>query len=353
MIQKAAIHLERYGKISDTIQRYRDILELNNIETFYVDVNDLNFWQVIEEVDLFIFRYSVYDDQKQIAQKIIPVIQNQYNKKVFPDMNTCWAYDDKIKQAMLLQKNGFPFAASWYFFDKQKALQWLQQADYPLVFKLTSGSRSQNVLYVKDYPAAAKIVKLMFRNGVKTDNIRLPGSTFYKDFTIKHYLHEAACKLKRLINDEDLSSYWSSQKNYCLFQKYLPNNNYDTRITIIGKRAFGVMREMRKDDFRASGSGKLIFDLKQIDIEMVKNAFNISKELGFQCMGYDFMYDDSKQPKIIEMSYTFPDIAIDNAEGYWDENMNFHKMRNCTQYYQLCDLLDREDLKLPGYLQFS
>ena len=153
--------------------------------------------------------------------------------------------------------------------------------------------------------------------------------------------------------DEDIASYWSLQKNYCLFQKYYPNNNYDTRITIIGNRAFGVRRFTRNNDFRASGSGKTDYNKEYIDLRMIKIAFEISNKFKFQSMGYDFIYDEKKDPIIVEMSYTFPKIVIDGADGYWDSDLIFHKEKSCSEYYQLVDLIKDHSLKMPNTIKLS
>ena len=47
------------------------------------------------------------------------------------------------------------------------------------------------------------------------------------------------------------------QRDYLLVQEFLPGNGFDTRITVIGNRAFGFRRFNRPDDFRASGSGRI------------------------------------------------------------------------------------------------
>src|SRR6185503_17089802 len=42
---------------------------------------------------------------------------------------------------------------------------------------------------------------------------------------------------------------------YILLQEFLSNNKFDTRVTVIGNRAFAYRRFNRPNDFRASGSG--------------------------------------------------------------------------------------------------
>ena len=55
--------------------------------------------------------------------------------------------------------------------------------------------------------------------------------------------------------------------------------------------------------------------------DIINFAFDISDELGFQCMGYDFIVDNNKKiGKIVEMSYGFSHTALMQAKGYWDRN---------------------------------
>lgn len=49
-------------------------------------------------------------------------------------------------------------------------------------------------------------------------------------------------------------------KKYVYFQDFIPGNDFDTRVTIIGDRAFGFTRNVRPGDFRASGSGNVGYD---------------------------------------------------------------------------------------------
>ncbi len=350
---KVAIHKDRYGKLNYKIEKYLSILEYNDIEAVLVDVSDSNFWNIMKSVDYFIFRFSLYDDQKQIAQDIIPVIDKYYKAKIFPDANTCWAYDDKIKETFLLNNESNVFVDTWIFYDKKAALSWMGNAEFPLVFKLKSGSKSTNIFLINNKKECEKIINKMFGKGVYSGNVHLNGSVFYKDMSIKNLINILGSKIKRYINDEDIQLYWSIQKNYLLLQKFLPNNYYDTRITTIGKRAFGARRYTRDGDFRASGSGKLVLDKEKIDLRMIDIALRISSKYNFQTMAYDFIYNESHQPRIVEMSYNYPDRAIERSEGFWDIDFIYHRTQNCPEYYHLIDLLNIPFLKVPPNLKLA
>ena len=78
------------------------------------------------------------------------------------------------------------------------------------------------------------------------------------------------------------------------FQEFIPNNGFDIRVVVIGKRAFAVKRFNRRGDFRASGSGKKEYDHKLFDVELISYSFDLAKKLSMQSMAYDFIYSDEK-----------------------------------------------------------
>jgi hypothetical protein len=66
-------------------------------------------------------------------------------------------------------------------------------------------------------------------------------------------------------------------------------------------------------------------------------------------MAYDFIYDENKKPVIVEISYCFGDYP-EFSNGYWDEYLTWHEGRFLPQYFELVDLLGRDDLILPEWV---
>jgi len=341
------IHKDLYNEFGPFIEKYESILKINGIESIRLEINEPEFWDKVKDLDIFIFRWQHNDDHHQIAETILPVIENQLQIKCFPDLNTCWHFDDKIRQYYLLKNMSFPIIESHVFFDKNAAYKWASNAHFPVVFKLKGGAGSMNVVLVKTKKQAIKVINRMFGRGVIINKIPFKGNTSKKDFNLYKYIHRLGGNFLRKINDRDVTQVWQKHKNYVLFQDFMPNNDFDTRITIIGNRAFGFRRLNRKNDFRSSGSGYLEYDVNEIDIEFIKIAFEISKKMKFQSMAYDFLYDHDKNPVLCEISYTFKDSAVFNCPGYWDDQMQWHKGNYWPQYCQLVDLLGLENLKQP------
>jgi hypothetical protein len=339
-------HKPFFKGYSAYIERFEKILDYNGIGHIRLECDDPDFWSQATSLDLFVFWWRHDNGDWRLANSLIPIIESKMGVKCLPDVSTCWTYDDKIRQFYLLRHHGFPVVDSWVFWDKQKALDWAETADLPLVFKLTGGAGSENVSLVRNRDRAAKLIRRMFGQGIQST--RIPwGNTRWRDFNLKKEVrHWVADRLRELrgvpLPDLDL------HKNYAYFQRFLPGNEYDTRITVIGNRAFGFRRYTRDGDFRASGSGKIDYATDGVDKRFIQLALQISRKMQFQSMAYDFLYDEKRGPAICEISYNFVDEAVYACPGYWDDSLDWHEGNWWPQYFQLMDALGLRELKQPN-----
>jgi glutathione synthase/RimK-type ligase-like ATP-grasp enzyme len=329
---------------------YRKILNHNEIEYIDLNCNSPDFWEKIKTVDAFIFRWANTDYHSQLSLSLIPIIENVYQIPCFPNMSTCWHYDDKVRQSLLLESHNLPVCKSYVFWERKEALKWFNSTELPLVFKLKTGSGSMQVKLITRRRQGIGYINRMFKSGFSPDNFGIYNSIKTFNFDISKILRYWAVYVRNRYLSPGIAPFWNKQKNYVYFQKYLPGNLYDTRVQITGERAYAFRRYNRPNDFRASGSNNWSIDHRDIDMNFVKIAFEISEKLNFQSMAYDFIYDDLKKPAIIEISYCFGDYP-EFSTGYWDKDLNWIPGHFLPQYFELVDLLKMPDLKLPGDLK--
>ncbi len=344
------IHKSRLPIHEDNELRiYLEILRHNEIPFVELDSSLPEFWDKLKEIDLFIYKWGHDHLSQQKALSIFPIIENILKIKCFPNYNTCWHYDDKIKQYYLLREAGFPVIDSFVFWDKKAALNWVEHwTEFPLVFKLCKGAGSLNVRQIHHKKKAKKIIHKMFGDGVFQDDESLAQVVKTLNYDFKKIFRYYAINVRNKYISKERNQFWLRHKNYVYFQRFLPNNLWDTRVTTAGMRAHAFRRFTRPGDFRASGSNQWDINPEKIDLEMVEIALKVSKYLGFQAMAYDFIYDKHKKPKIIEMSYLYGGAGYpDFMNGYWDDDLIWHKGRYWPQYFELIDLLGIGDLKLP------
>jgi glutathione synthase/RimK-type ligase-like ATP-grasp enzyme len=326
---------------------YEQILTYNGIPSIRLRVEQPYFWDQLRSLSLFIMRFQQHDSDLQQARDVLPVVEKNYHIPCYPNQATAWHYDDKVKQYFLLKAEGFPITDSWIFYDRNSALEWATTAEYPVVFKLRGGAGSMNVILIKTPGQAAKLIRKMFGNGIYPDKFLSTGTVRLKHFSLYQELHHVGGNLYRLSKGLDPSPFWQTQKNYVLFQKFLPGNDCDTRVTVIGQRAFAFRRMVREDDFRASGSGRIDYDTTKIDPRCIQIAFQISKQMGFQSMAYDFLLNKNREPEFCEISYTYISRAVHQCPGYWDAELNWHEGHFWPEYLHLIDALGLPDLKAP------
>ena len=331
-------------------KRFEKIIKHNGLKSLRVFAGEPNFWESVKASDFFIFRFSLHRSEKQMVESILPIIENELGKKVFPNYKTRWHHDDKGSQYYLCKAHGFPMVETWVFWDMKDAMNWIQSAPLPLVFKLKSGAGSKNVALVKSRSLARKLIKQMFSvNGMSS--FCLPGKadvTFINKYAALRAIRGQIAYRRGRINKSMLNPYWQPNKDYVLFQRFLPGNKFDVRVNVIGERAFVFKRYVRPNDFRASGSGLVDYDISDVNPECIRIGFEISRTLCFQSMAYDFIFDRQSKPWIAEMCYTFLDHPVYKCPGYFDPDMNWHKGHYWPQFCQLQDLLENYDLEQPN-----
>jgi len=334
-----AISPDRRGTQSYSEKWLAKLHELN-VNTKVVDILSPDIINQLDGCNGLMWRFNELTYQKRLARSALISIEKYLYLKVFPDWNTAWHYDEKIYQHFIYKSLNIPTPRTFLFWSREEALNWLVNTkEYPLVMKFSSGASSKGVVKINSFQEAKKWVNKMFFWGVKSYllNETLKGKTLIYGSWLKNIVKELSGSANNL---SGLSQIHNKDFGYIYFQEFIPDNSFDTRITIIGNRAFGFRRINRKGDFRASGSGKIDWDIKKIDPKCIKMAFDVSRRLKFQSMSYDFLCKNSS-PVVSEMSYTFADWAVQKCPGFWDNDFNWHSGHLWPEEAQVIDFINQ------------
>lgn len=318
---KIAIH-HRVGSFSD---RWIEYCQKNDIDYKLVNAFDNDIIQKVKDCDAFMWHHHHGQFKDVLTAKRILFALEQSGLKVFPNFNTGWHFDDKVAQKYLLEAIDAPLVPSYVFYDKKEALAWAKETTYPKVFKLKGGAGAKNVKLVKTYRDAKNLIHRAFNKGFpQFDKIGNFKERINKFNTGQDNLLGLAKGAGRLFITPDFSKLQNNESGYVYFQDFVPNNESDIRVVIIGKNhALAEKRLVRKGDFRASGSGN--FNYENIDTAVVQLAFEVANKLDLQSVAFDFVLDEKNNPLIIEISYGFGTKGILSAPGYWDSNLNWHE----------------------------
>ncbi len=317
-----AIH-HTTGSFSDYWTEY---CEKNKVPYKLVDCYQSDIIQQLSDCSALMWHWYHYDAKAILFARQLIYSVEMMGKLVFPSAKTCWHFDDKVGQKYLLEVVGAPVVPSHVFYDRQEALDWVENTTYPKVFKLRGGAGAQNVRLVENKAIAKKLVKQAFSKG-------FPVQKVFSD--VRHKISsgrqkgELLAKVRRspktVTNIIRNVRSRSREKGYIYFQDFIPNNNHDIRVIVIGGRAFAIKRMCRDGDFRASGSGRIVYEKNAIDERCVKLAFDVTKRLDSQSMAFDFVYDSTGSPLIVEISYCFSIGGYNDCPGYWEGNLEWNE----------------------------
>ena len=259
-----------------------------------------------------------------IARQILFALEHA-GLEVFPDFRTAWHFDDKVAQKYLFEALGVSAVPAHVFVEKKAALEWVQQTEFPKVFKLRRGAGSAGVRLVKSRSEARRLIARSFGRGFPVyDPWGSLKERLYKFRMGRATAFDLMKGVARFVYPPRFSSILGRETDYVYFQDYVPGNDSDTRVIVIGKRAFAIKRMVRPGDFRASGSGRIRYEREEFDERCVVLAFEIADRLEGQCVALDFVFSADGQPSILEVSYGFVKEIYDPCTGYWDSDLAWH-----------------------------
>jgi glutathione synthase/RimK-type ligase-like ATP-grasp enzyme len=275
-----------------------------------VNVYAPDFFEQLAGCDGFMWRFGYSPAPRLFAKRLLPAIEQGLAIPVFPSLETVWHFEDKIAQSYLLEAGGFPTPATWTFWDRATALDFCRSAAYPLVLKLSFGYQSGNVRLLNNFEDASYWIAQLFGPGVT--GLRPPAPAW------REALHRARGALRHLRGASAVENleYSELQHGYLYVQEFVPGNEYDIRVTVIGNRAFAFRRFNRPADFRASGSGRIDWDPRQIDEEGIRLAFRVARRLQTQSLAVDLLQHKGRKV-LTEISYTYASWAVRDCPGHW------------------------------------
>ncbi len=320
---RIAIH-SHPGSFSD---RWIEYCNYKGIDYKIVNAYDSNIVEQLKDCDGFMWHHSHSDYRDVLFAKQLIYSLETKGIRCFPDYHTTWHFDDKVGQKYLLESIMAPLVPSYVFYTKKDALNWISKTTFPKVFKLRCGAGAANVILARTDRNARCFVNRAFGRG-------------FSQFDRMGYLKERYRKWRegkdsflgvlkgfgRLFVITDYAKMHCREKGYAYFQDFIPNNTTDFRVKVVMGNCWAFQRSVRNNDFRASGSGSLLFDNSQIPQEVVSCAQRIAHELQLQSVAFDFIYDKiNKNYLIVEMSYGFGFDEREMENGFWDSNGNLHK----------------------------
>jgi glutathione synthase/RimK-type ligase-like ATP-grasp enzyme len=322
---KIAIH-HRQGSYSE---RWIEYCEMKKVAYTLVNCYDTDIIDKIQTVKGLLWHWHHENPEDLLVATHVIGAAEKMGLKVYPSISSCWHFDNKIAQKYLLESIKAPLIPTHVFLSENEAIEWIKNTTFPKVFKLSKGASARNVILVKNAEEAIKLAQKAFKGGFK------PLTGYAKDIgqRIKRkrsnvefieMIKRMPGKIRQRMRSNKLMG---RECGYIYFQDFIPDNKYDIRVDVIGKRIFAYTRNVRNGDFRASGSKSFNFDMDRIPMDAIKIAYKVSQKIGAQSLAFDFVKGANGEPQIIEISYCFGTKGLNQCQGYYDENLIWHSDR--------------------------
>lgn len=318
----------------------------NSIPYKLVNCYSSNIIEELRDCEGLMWHFShAHPADYQIAINILRSLEIN-GKETFPNVNSCWHFDNKVSQKYLLESINAPMIKSWVHFTKRESIEVISKMSYPKVFKLKGGAGSANVMLINNKRIAKKYVNKIFGKGFRQFNRKGLFKDALSNFKQgKISLKKLGLEFGKIFIKSDYEKVKGNENGYLYYQDFIPNNNFDIRIIVVGERSFAIKRMVRENDFRASGSGEILYDKKHFDERCVQIAFETSRKLGANCLTYDFLFDKDNNPLIAEISYGFFQDGYDDCTGYWDKDLNWHQEKFIPQNWMIDDMIEKINIK--------
>lgn len=229
--------------------------------------------------------------------------------RVMPNLRTAWHFESKVAQSYLLEQLEIPRPRTVVSFEYNDAVGAAKSLGFPLVAKKSHGASSKYVRLVESEKELLNYLQREFAQQLWDERK-----------SAKESAAGAAVSA--------LSAPWFRQKvadtildrerhGYAYFQEFIPDNDADLRVVVIGRWALGCWRANRKNDFRASGGGKNLWN-RPVPEDAIRLCFETSRRIGADSLAFDVLRREG-QPVIVEISYAFPPENAYEADGHWVE----------------------------------
>ncbi len=327
---KIAILFDENEKLHSTSWSipWEEYCQRNNISYQVVNPYLNNVIKKLLEFDIILWHYSNYSFKDMLMARNVLLTLEDRGKKVFPAFKDAWHFDDKLAETYLLESVDAPIPKSYYYYDLESVKTAIAQNSFsfPVVAKLRNGSGSHNVKLVKSPAELLSYSGKMFSTGLNSAPSLLykASSNIVSAKNIKTFINRAK-RIPEFLRSLANAKKFNRERGYVYLQEFIPNNGYDLKIVVVGDKLSYIGRNIRKGEFRASGGGDLFYDKDKVTKDVIDSAFKTSDDLGFQCMGYDYVVNaETGKGMIIEISYGFSHHALLAAKGYFDRDGNWH-----------------------------
>ena len=271
-------------------RRYAEFAQHAGIDFEIFEMERSDWISAVRRHHLILWRANLDPPFAEEAKEKIYFTERFLGRRIVPNWDTFWHYDNKRAQAYMFALQDIPSPSTFVSYSRAEADAHVSALHFPVVSKRAGGAASENVWLLAKPASARQEVRRAFGDPLWVKALRRVGIQL------------------RLTP--------RSQSGDVIWQQFIPSNPRDLRITVIGNdRVFAFWRNNRPNDFRASGSGSIDYTTEGVEEECLV-CLDICRRNNFDSMAFDLVYDEGRF-LVLEMSCAFNDEAIYRAPSHF------------------------------------
>lgn len=287
--------------LSLSIDRISKDLKNNGYDVAQYPVNELIGSNDITEDDIVVYTSSENEALRNYIKDIVFMISKKC--KVVPNFDLLMAHENKGFQELYRKTYGFGNIKGSYNIDHDNL-----PSKFPYVYKSITGAGSSGVTLVRNLKERKEIVNEK------------------EKVNFKRYAISIARKLK--LTTAEYSIYKYNKKSFIPYvtQSFIEGLSFDYKVLVFWDKLYVLKRNIRKNDFRASGSGLLKFT-EPPEI-LLDYALDIFSQLDTPYASLDICISESGCHLIEFQALNFGPYALKKSPGFYyksDGNWQFKK----------------------------
>jgi glutathione synthase/RimK-type ligase-like ATP-grasp enzyme len=218
------------------------------------------------------------------------------NNVLIPNYDIFRSHENKGYQEIYKRELGIQ-SLRYQYYANETSLSDTKSIDisYPLIVKKTYGCSSSNVFLVESHNELRKLIK------------KINSKHFFENFSIKKFINEHVLRKNQYYDEKYMGQF--------LLQEYIEGLQNDWKVLVFNDKYYALNREVRNNDFRASGSGKLSFNEPSEDIlNYAKDIFSI---MNVPFISLDIAYKNGNCYLIEFQGTHFGPYTIINSDSYF------------------------------------
>jgi len=293
-------------------KKLKEYFGQNGFETEFYCFSDLpSFSKLENSIVLYTSSEDIGYSYKSYIEDIILNLERR-GIKVIPRYDFLRANNNKVYMELLRKRYGKLWndhLNSFVFGTYEEMERNIDKVNFPVVIKKAEGAMSRGVFLAKSKEELIKKVKNITRVKYLIEELK----DRLRPFKHKGYLKDSVHRTKYIL------------------QQYIPNLKSDYKILIFGEYYYIFERPVRKNDFRASGSGNKNY-IYGSNVSYPEGIFDFAKTIFIQAnvpnLSIDIAYNDLKFYLLEFQALYFGTVGHVKADGYYvykERKWNFVK----------------------------